>query len=366
MLAAIPYTTFPDLDIPGLPFTLRVFGIMVALGILVGARVGAGYAERFGLNREDTYNTGMLMVLAGIIGSRLTWVLTHFDEIENPVDVIAIWRGGIQFSGGFIAALIVGFPMFRSWGTVQRWNILNGYAMGLTVGIAIGRIGCYAVGEHFGRQTNFFLATRYEGGHLQEPMLGDVPIVEGMVFHNTSLYELIHLTILFGLMVFLTQRARRAGREVAPASFVGLFLVWYGVGRFVTDTFRVNDERVLQMTGAQWMSLALVPIGIWILVKLRPEVIKLAGAPAETGTAAGLLADEDEDADEDDTADVPDKLAAPDEEGAQAAEEKAEPADEETDDAAESESESPAEDASAEVEASTGGGKNRGGESTTK
>ena len=97
MIAAIPYTTFPEIELG--PLTLRVFGLMVAAGVLLGARLGGSYGERFGVLREDSYRTGTFMVLAGIIGSRLTWVATHTDAIENPVDVIAIWEGGIQFSG---------------------------------------------------------------------------------------------------------------------------------------------------------------------------------------------------------------------------------------------------------------------------
>ena len=209
MIAAIPYTTFPEIELG--PLTLRVFGLMVAAGVLIGARLGGSYGERFGVLREDSYRTGTFMVLAGIIGSRLTWVATHTDAIDNPIDVIAIWEGGIQFSGGFIAALIVGYPMFRKWTRPQRWNVLNGYAWGLTIGMAFGRVGCYAVGEHFGRTTSFFLGTRYEGGSVREPELGDIPLTEGTVFHNTALYEMITLVLLFLVMTVLIFRARHKG-----------------------------------------------------------------------------------------------------------------------------------------------------------
>lgn len=314
MIAAIPYTTFPEIELG--PLTLRVFGLMVAAGVLVGARLGGGYGERFGVLREDSYRTGTLMVLAGIIGSRLTWVATHTDAIDNPVDVIAIWQGGIQFSGGFIAALIVGYPMFRQWTKGQRWNVLNGYAWGLTAGMALGRVGCYSVGEHFGRQTDFFLGTRYEGGSVREAELGEgVPLVKGMVFHNTSLYEFITLTLLFLVMTGMIWRARRQGTEVRPTTLVVLFMVWSGTARFLLDTLRVNDERLLHMTGAQWMSLAMVPYGIWLWFKVRPEVSKLVGPDGlpldlpekDAGSLlAAAAADEPSD-----TEPVPDELEAP-------------------------------------------------------
>lgn len=309
MFAAIPYTTFPELPaIPILDVQPRTFGLLVAFGVIVGAWVGATYGERFGVHRDETYRSGLYMVVAGLVGSRVTWVVTHFDEVDNPVDAVAIWEGGIQFSGGFIAALLVGFPLFLRWDRVQRWNVLNGYAMGLVAGLAIGRLGCYAVGEHFGRQTSFFLGTRYDGGNVVEDTLGDVPLREGMVFHNTSLYELGHMLVLFGLMAFLVVRARRAGTEVAPGLLVGLFLAWYAVFRFGTDSLRVNDDRVLSMTGAQWMALVMAPAGFYLLLRLRPELTRAVAAAAREGSVAGLFAD----APDDETIPVPDEVEPPD------------------------------------------------------
>ena len=280
MYAGIPYETFPDFELG--PLTIRTFGVFVGIGVLVGAWVAARHAERWGVPREDTYGLATRMVVAGIIGSRVSWVLTHLDRIDSPIDVIAIWEGGIQFSGGFIAAIIFGFPAFRRWPTKLRWGNLDGYAYGLTIGLAIGRIGCYSVGEHFGRTTEFFLGTTYEGGSTQEDAIGDAPLVEGMTFHNTALYEFLHLLALFGIMTIWRAVARRQGRVLPPGSLMGLFTVWYGVTRFATDLVRVNDNTTLGLTGAQWMSVALVPVGLWILLRVRHRA---AAAPADAAVA---------------------------------------------------------------------------------
>jgi phosphatidylglycerol:prolipoprotein diacylglycerol transferase len=283
VLAAIPYTTFPIIDLG--PLNLRTFGFMVALGVLVGAWVAAAYAERYGVTRDETYRVATWMVLAGMIGSRITWVLTHLDQIDNPVDVIAVWEGGIQFSGGFIAAVIVGLPFFRRWDRLTRWHVIDGYGLGLTIGLALGRVGCYSVGEHFGRTSDFFLASRYDGGEVREATLGDTPLQVGTTFHNTSLYELLYLLVLFAVLGGLVLAARRRGGDLVPGTIVGVFVLYYGIARFISDSLRVNDERVLGMTGAQWMCLALVPTGIWILWKVRPA---LAALEAEKGETAGV------------------------------------------------------------------------------
>jgi len=124
----------------------------------------------------------MRMVLAGVIGSRITWVVSHLDDFDTPWEAFAIWEGGLQFSGSFVFAVIAGYPVYRHWNRLTRWNSLDGYAYGLAIGLGIGRIACYSVGEHFGRRTSFFLGTRYEGGSVREATLGDIPLREGMVF----------------------------------------------------------------------------------------------------------------------------------------------------------------------------------------
>ncbi len=285
VLAGIPYETFPDFSIG--PLTIRTFGLMVGLGVLVGAWVAARDIERWGVDREETYRLATRMVVWGLVGSRVTWVLSHLDQIENPIDVIAVWEGGIQFSGGFIAAVLVGFPTFRKWDPVIRWRSLDGYAYGLTIGLAIGRIGCYSVGEHFGRSTDFFLGTTFEGGSTQEPiplpggqLVSETsPEAIGATFHNTALYEFMHLVVLFAVMAGLHLLARRKGTTLPPGTVIGLFCLWYGVGRWVTDIVRINDERVLGMTGAQWGMTVLALAGVWILARVRPRIAALETEP---------------------------------------------------------------------------------------
>lgn len=307
-LAAIPYTTFPKIAVG--PIELQTFGLMVALGVVLGSYFGANHGEKYGMSRDETYRMATRLVIAGVIGARLTWVVTHLDQIENPVDVIAVWEGGLQFSGGFLAAIAVGLPTWLKWGRLQRWQLLDGYAIATVIGAAFGRIGCTAVGEHFGRTSSFFLATRYEGGDVREPTLGltnDAPFVRpGLAFHNTAIYEGIVLFLMAGGLYLLLRR------RPFPSTVGGVFLIVYSVSRFFFDSLRVNDERVAGLTGAQWMCLAMVPIGIFLLVKVRPEVAKLQ----RDAGAAAVDPDADTDADAgsdgtEDNGDDPVETAAP-------------------------------------------------------
>jgi phosphatidylglycerol:prolipoprotein diacylglycerol transferase len=280
VLAAIPYTTFPTIELG--PLDVRTFGFVVAVGVLIGAWLAARYGEEHGIPRDTTYSLAMRMVVAGVIGSRITWVLSHLDELDSPLDAIAIWEGGLQFSGGFVFAVILGYPVYRHWNRLTRWHSLDGYAYGLSIGLAIGRIGCYSVGEHFGRETSFALGSRYDGGSVREELLGDVPLLPGMVFHHTALYELLYLLVLFAVLTYVLHvRTPRPGPGVAMAIFCG----YYGVARFASDSLRVNDERLLGLTGAQFMCLALVPTALWIWFRVRRHLAEDVAAGVPVGIA---------------------------------------------------------------------------------
>lgn len=254
LVTGIPYYTFPTIQVG--PLTIRVFGLMVALGMLIGIMVAARRNERFGVPRQDTERVGFLLVVAGLVGARLLWVVTNLEAIETPLDIIAVWEGGLQFTGGFVTAVFLAPVLTRSWPGTQRWVLLDGAIIGLAIGQAIGRIGCYAVGEHLGGPTDFLLGVTYLGGVTIEG-----PLEIGVTYHNTALYEILWLLPLIVLLLWLDRRG------VRPGIVSAVFVLWYGTMRFLTDFLRTYDETLLGLTGAQYMSVALVVFGIWLLLR---------------------------------------------------------------------------------------------------
>ncbi|HUG89099.1 MAG TPA: prolipoprotein diacylglyceryl transferase family protein [Actinomycetota bacterium] len=257
MVGAIPYRTIPEVQLG--PIALKTFGLMVAIGILVGVAVAARHARSRGHSGDEVARLAILMVVIGLVGARLAWVLSHLDRIEFPLDVVAVWRGGLAFTGGFLAAVAVAALVLRRWPAGRRWGTADGMALGLTVGLAIGRLGCIAVGEHLGGPTSFPLGMRYEGGATVEG-----PLQVGVAYHNTALYEVLHLTILAGVLWWLL----RPGRS-RPGTGLVVFALWYGAARFLTDFLRIYDREVLGLTGAQWACLAVVVVASWLAFRLR-------------------------------------------------------------------------------------------------
>jgi phosphatidylglycerol---prolipoprotein diacylglyceryl transferase len=267
MIASIPYRTFPVLHLGPIP--IRVFGVFVALGILVGTSIFLRFARDRELDTEQLGSLAWRVVLFGIVGSRLLFVLTHASDFAGrPLDALAIWQGGLQFSGAFLIAIGVIVWWSRQHPDVPGLTLSDGIVLGVVPGLMLGRVGCYAVGEHLGHTTSFFLGVRPLGGATREG-----PIAVGQVIHNTALYEIVLLAPLAVLLFWL------ARRHVAPGVMTATFLIWYGTQRFLTDFLRAYDERVLGLTGAQYLCLAMVLAGLALTAGLRLHARPLAAAP---------------------------------------------------------------------------------------
>ena len=257
MLGSIPYRTFPVIDVGPVP--IRVFGVFVAIGILVGSWIFLRFARKRGLDPDALSSLAWRVVLYGIVGSRVLFVLTHLSDYSGrPLAVFAMWEGGLQFSGAFLISIVVIVWWSRRHPDVPGLTLSDGIVLGLVPGLMIGRIGCYAVGEHLGHTTAFFLGVKYLGGATREG-----PIAVGSVIHNTALYEIV---LLAPLAVLLFALARR---HAAEGVMTATFLLWYGTQRFLTDFLRAYDKRVGGLTGAQYLCLGMIVGGLVLAARIR-------------------------------------------------------------------------------------------------
>ncbi|MGZ4130382.1 MAG: prolipoprotein diacylglyceryl transferase [Actinomycetota bacterium] len=253
----IPYRTFPEFHLGPIPF--HTFGLFVGLGILVGSSVFLRDARRRGIDADGLGSLVWWILVAGFLGARLLFVLAHLGDFAGrPWAVVAVWEGGLEFSGAFVVAAALVLWWLRRHPEVDGLALSDGVVLGLAVGLAIGRIGCYSVGEHFGGTTTFSLAVHYLGGPTRE---GPIPV--GAHIHNTALYEILLLILLIELLSWMRRR-----RVVAGAATV-TFLLWYGVQRFSTDFLRAYDRTVFGLTGAQYVCIGLVIAGVVVAVRVR-------------------------------------------------------------------------------------------------
>jgi phosphatidylglycerol:prolipoprotein diacylglycerol transferase len=233
-------------------FEITSFGVLVAIGALVGLWVFGRELKRSGLP-ASAGDAAMAGVFGGLLGAKLLWVAEHLGE--EPFRDLLFSRGGMSWFGGLAGG--VGTALVVMWR--QRVPIIPTLAAAtpaLAIGHAIGRIGCFLVGDDYGRPSDVPWAVAFPQG---------LPPTD-MRVHPTQLYEALALAVVAWLLI----RWRR--RNVPDAVVLGRYLVLAGSIRFAIEFIRVNVRVVGPLTLAHLVSLALMIIGCAMLALNRREV----------------------------------------------------------------------------------------------
>jgi phosphatidylglycerol:prolipoprotein diacylglycerol transferase len=200
------------------------FGVLVAIGALVGAWVFRRELRRSGLP-ESAVDAAVAGLIGGIVGAKLLWVAEHLGD--EPLRDLILSRGGMSWFGGFTGGLGAGIALMRTR-KLPVLPVLSAATPGLAVGHAIGRIGCFLVGDDYGHPSSLPWAVAFPDGYPPT----DVPV------HPTQIYEALALIP----VAWLLFRWRRKGR---PDRFVlGGYLALAGSVRFLIEFLRA-DARVI-------------------------------------------------------------------------------------------------------------------------
>jgi len=228
-------------------FDITSFGVLVAIAALVGLWILGRELVRSGLPVAAS-DAAMYGVFGGLAGAKLLWTIEHLGE--ESFTGLLFSRGGMSWFGGLIGGVGVGLAMLR-WHRTPILPTLSAAAPALAVGHAIGRVGCFLVGDDYGRPSNLPWAVAFPQG--MPPV--DVPV------HPTQLYEALALAV----VAWLLFRWRRAG--VPDAVVVGRYFVLAGSIRFAIEFIRVNTRLVGPLTLAHMISLSLALVGVAILMR---------------------------------------------------------------------------------------------------
>ena len=227
-------------------FEVTTFGVLVAIGALVGLWVFQRELARRGLP-ENGVDAAIAGVLGGLAGAKLLWTL-EFSGRGEPVASLLFSRGGLSWFGGLLGGVGVGLWMLRR----RRIPWIAGLAAAapaLAIGHAIGRIGCFLVGDDYGGPTNLPWAVAFPEGLPPT----DVPV------HPTQLYEAALLAPIAWALI----RWRRRG--VDDRVVLGRYLILAGALRFAIEFVRVNERILGPLTLAHLISAAVIIAGVLLL-----------------------------------------------------------------------------------------------------
>jgi phosphatidylglycerol---prolipoprotein diacylglyceryl transferase len=222
---------------------------LVAIGALAGVWLLRREAQRTGLP-DAVVDVGIAGVIGGLLGAKLLWTAEHAGE--EPLFRLLTSRGGMSWFGGFAGGIAAGLVFMWRAG-LRPIAVLAAAAPGLAAGHAIGRIGCFLVGDDYGRPSTLPWAVAFPRG---------LPPTEVPV-HPTQLYEAIPLV---GLAVLLT-RLRAAATP--DRQVFGAYLLLAGLLRFAIEFVRVDERVLFGLSVAHLAALAAMAGGAVLLARRR-------------------------------------------------------------------------------------------------
>ena len=277
---------FPFLGIylENVPKTFTVFGITIALyGLIIGIGMILAFvlvthvAKKNGMDPDDFYDMGIWLIIFGIIGARLYYVIFSWDYYKNNLgEIINLRQGGLAIYGGVIA----GFTALIVWCRIKKKSIckMGDVAfMGVLVGQIMGRWGNFTNREVFGGYCDNIFAMRLPISAVRSRDISEElasHIVDGTNYiqvHPTFLYESFYNLVLLSLIyIFFKKKA-----------FDGEAILWYlggyGIGRFIIEGIR-TDRLLIPGTGlavSQLLGISLFAVSLAIDIIVR---VKKAGS----------------------------------------------------------------------------------------
>ena len=233
--------------------SIYFYGVIIALGFLLGITYCAKRSARFGIREDDLYDLVLWLIPLSILGARLYFVLFKLDYyIANPGEILAIWNGGLAIYGGVIAGVIVMVLVCRHK-KIPWQAMLDLIVYGLLIGQILGRWGNFMNREAFGAETEIFCRMKLTA-----------PDGRSICVHPTFLYEsLWNLAGFVGLVIW----EKKGGRRYDGQAALGYFF-WYGLGRTWIEGLRTDSLYIGQtnIRVSQLLSAVLCLLSLTLLI----------------------------------------------------------------------------------------------------
>ena len=207
------------------PLDIRMYGLIIACGLMLAVWYACRRSKEFGLKSDDLLDGVLWVTPFALLCARLYYCAFEWDRYaDDPISVLYIWKGGLAIYGGVIGA-IVGAAVFTKIKRIKLTAVLDLLMIGFLIGQSIGRWGNFCNREAFGDATDSFFRMG-----LFNTVTG-----EWEYYHPTFLYESVWNAVGFALLHFLSKRRKYDG-QIALC-----YAAWYGLGRAFIEGLRVDS-----------------------------------------------------------------------------------------------------------------------------
>lgn len=237
---------YPEINIG--PLTLQTFGLMFGLGFIAAGLVVGRRFKELGKPPDWAYEMAFAALVGGLVGSRVYFLVEHWDEVSDDVLGNLFGGSGLVWYGGAIGGAIAVLA-WAWWRGILTLLLADVAAVPLMIGYAIGRVGCQLSGDgDYGTPSSLPWAMAYPDG--------TVPTTQEV--HPTPIYE----TLAMGFVAWLLWRWRD---RFQPGTLMGFYLIFAGIERFLVEFIRRNSDVAAGLTAAQFESIAFVILGAIVL-----------------------------------------------------------------------------------------------------
>ena len=233
-------------------FTIYWYGVMMALAFVVGLWTASRRAVRYGLPPERIVDLGPWLIVGGLVGARLLYVVSYWKEsfAGRPfLEVLNIRNGGLVYYGGLIGAVAAGLG-YLAWKRMPLWKTADALAPSVALGYVFGRTGCLLNGCCYGRPTHLPWAIHFPPEHS----------THGVGVHPTQVYDGLLALGLYAFLAWLYRRKRFDGQVFA------CYLISYALTRSFVELFRGDypPEQYVAgwITPAHWVSAVMLVAGV--------------------------------------------------------------------------------------------------------
>ena len=241
-------------------FSISWYSVCILIGVIIASILFILECKKYEISIDYAVNLIFWTVIFGIIGARVYYVVFNWSYYaKDPIEILKIWNGGLAIHGGILFGLLFVIFYTKKY-KVRTLKITDMMVVGLIIAQSIGRWGNFFNREAHGPETTRAVL---ENIKLLPKFVIDGMNIGGTYYIPTFFYESI--SCLIGFIILLL--VRRVFEYLRVGQLTGIYLIWYGITRFIIESFRTDSLMLNNFKVAQIVSIIMILVGILLLVR---------------------------------------------------------------------------------------------------
>ncbi len=237
-------------------FQIKWYSIILLIAMTIGSIIVLKELKRKKLDKDIAIDLIFYSILIGIIGARVYYVIFNWSYYSKyPLEILMVWNGGLAIHGGIIGGLLV-LLLFSKKKNINILLLLDCMVVGLLIAQSIGRCGNFFNQEAYGRIVSLSFL---QNMHLPKFIINGM-YINGDYREPTFLYESIISLIGFIILIIFRRK-----NSIHIGQITGLYLIWYGIERFIIESFRSDSLMLSSFKIAQVISIIFIIFGLYLV-----------------------------------------------------------------------------------------------------